>query len=153
MELIPNYPNYSISRDGKTVIGCKGEMRIQTNNCGYRTVQLTNNGKKHSFSIAKLLALTFIPNPENKRTIDHINRDRSDDRIENLRWATDHEQGFNKGRYSTNTSGVKNISIKKKGRKRYQYEKKYKGVIYKTNSYSMPEACFEQFCHSRMILL
>tara|TARA_R110000765_G_scaffold279461_3_gene377090 strand:- start:76 stop:537 length:462 start_codon:yes stop_codon:yes gene_type:complete len=153
MELIPNYPNYSISIDGKTVIGCKGEMRIQTNNCGYRVVQLTHNGKKHSFSIAKLLALTFIPNPENKRTIDHINRDRSDDRIENLRWATDQEQGFNKGTYSTNTSGVKNISIKKRGQKIYQYEKKYKGVIYKTTSYSMPEACFEQFCHSRMISL
>ena len=77
MKLIPNFPRYSISKDGLTIRGPHGNMKIQTNNCGYRTVQISNNQKKHSFTIARLMALTYIPNPDNKPTIDHINRDRS----------------------------------------------------------------------------
>lgn len=46
--------------------------------------------------VAKLVALAYIENPENKPTVDHINRIRSDDRVENLRWATYSEQGYNR---------------------------------------------------------
>jgi hypothetical protein len=42
--------------------------------------------------------MAFIPNPENKPTVDHINRIRTDNRIENLRWATFMEQTTNKGK-------------------------------------------------------
>jgi len=48
--------------------------------------------------VHRLVALTFLPNPENKETVDHINRDKLDNRVENLRWATQSEQNINSNR-------------------------------------------------------
>lgn len=55
---------------------------------GYRTVRIL--GK--DYKVHRLLAEAFIPNPENKPTVDHINRIRDDNRLCNLRWATQKEQ-------------------------------------------------------------
>ena len=58
---------------------------------GYRTLTLWKNGIRWCIKSARLVALTFIPNPENKRTINHINGIKTDDRLVNLEWATDSE--------------------------------------------------------------
>lgn len=61
---------------------------------GYITINLLKDGDKKitSYLIHNLIAKLFIPNPENKRTVDHINRDKADNRVINLRWATHKEQ-------------------------------------------------------------
>ena len=69
---------------------------------GYIKVEL--NGKtmyKH-----RIIALQFIPNddPEHKTQVDHINHDRSDNRIENLRWVTPSENSRNKTGAKNNVS-------------------------------------------------
>ena len=77
---------------------------IECNN-GYFQVGLVKLGKRKIFSVHRLVAEAFIPNPEGKPCIDHINTIRSDNRVENLRWVTYEENNNNpltKKKYSEN---------------------------------------------------
>ena len=62
--------------------------------------------------VHRLVAEAFLPNPEGKPTVDHINRNPADNRVCNLRWATRKEQTENTGWYT--------------GLTRVQYAKKWK---------------------------
>lgn len=62
---------------------------------GYCYVGLYKNGKEKKFKIHRLVAQAFIPNPENKPEIDHVNTVRDDNRVENLRWCTRKENFAN----------------------------------------------------------
>lgn len=59
---------------------------------GYRRVDLVVNGKQVHRLVHRLVAETFIPNPNKYQTVDHINMVRDDNRVDNLRWATMHMQ-------------------------------------------------------------
>lgn len=61
---------------------------------GYEMVSLSKDGKEYSFKVHRLVAEAFIPNPENKPCIDHINTIKTDNRVENLRWVT-HKENMN----------------------------------------------------------
>ena len=54
----------------------------------YYQISLNKNNNQKSFRLHRIVALSFIPNPLNKPLIDHINTNRMDNRIENLRWVT-----------------------------------------------------------------
>ena len=84
-----------------------GKERILKNiECkGYLTVCLTKNGKQKVLKVHRLVAEVFIPNPEGKPCIDHINTIKTDNRVENLRWVTHKENNNNpltKKKYSEN---------------------------------------------------
>lgn len=55
---------------------------------GYARVNLYKDGKGKDFRVCRLVATHFISNPENKQTVNHINGIKTDDRAENLEWAT-----------------------------------------------------------------
>jgi hypothetical protein len=59
---------------------------------GYLRVALFKDGKVKMFSVSRLVALTFLQPITDKPTVDHINRNRTDNRLENLRWASQTEQ-------------------------------------------------------------
>lgn len=62
---------------------------------GYLNVNLCKNSKTKMFKVHRLVANAFIPNPENKPFIDHINTIKDDNRAENLRWVTCKENSNN----------------------------------------------------------
>ena len=67
-------------------------LKSNLNTYGYPFVGLCKNGVTKRVSVHILTAKAFIPNPENKPTVDHINAIRTDGRVENLRWFTYKEQ-------------------------------------------------------------
>lgn len=73
----------------RTIRGKKMNTRI--NNDGYVSIALNKNGKTKTTFLHILLAKAFIPNPDNKPEINHINGIKTDNRLENLEWVTHSE--------------------------------------------------------------
>lgn len=90
---IEGFENYQISNMGRVKI-LKGEKeRISEGSPseGYRQVQLLEDGIKKMCRVHRLVALTFIPNSENKPIVNHINGIKHDNRAENLEWFNQSE--------------------------------------------------------------
>jgi hypothetical protein len=93
-KIIEEFPKYSISNTGK-IKNIKGELMTigkRKSNSGYLQVRLYHNGKYYYRYIHRLIAIAFLPNPNNYRTINHINGNKEDNRITNLEWASDEMQ-------------------------------------------------------------
>lgn len=69
-------------------------MKIKVND-GYEYVQITFKRKSKTFAVHQLVAKAFIPNPENKPYVDHIDTNTLNNRLDNLRWATPQENMSN----------------------------------------------------------
>ena len=109
---IPDYQDYFINRQGFVLSKRRKKDRILKPriNKGYYYVSFSINNKTKNFMIHRLLAKMFIPNPNNYLCVDHINRNRQDNRLENLRWCTKTENNQNMSIRKTNKSGYKHIS-------------------------------------------
>jgi len=83
---------------------------------GYKIISLWKNGIGKMFRIHRLVAAAFIPNPENKPCIDHIDGDRANNHIDNLRWS-------NRKQNSNNPITRKRVALSKMG----QLNPNYKG--------------------------
>lgn len=82
---------------GKTnIIEREHILTPSTDRKGYQVVILSNaGGKRKHCKVHRLVAETFLQNTERKPQVDHINRVRSDNRVENLRWVTNAENQLN----------------------------------------------------------
>lgn len=97
---IKGFENYSINEKGivKNNITNREKSAYINKKSGYLFVDLWADNTCTKKTIHRLVAEAFIPNPENKPTVDHINGIRTDNSVENLRWATYSEQN---SRFST----------------------------------------------------
>lgn len=77
---------YVISKNSKKLV--RGKI-LKPHICkfGYVLVSLYNENGVHNVYGHRIVASHFIPNPENKLYVDHINTIRNDNRVENLRWT------------------------------------------------------------------
>lgn len=69
-------------------------MKPSKTDKGYLRIDLHKNNTKTTFQVHRLVAMVFIPNPQNKPCIDHINGIKNDNRAENLRWCTNRENVY-----------------------------------------------------------
>ena len=117
MKTIVGFENYSIHKNGNVTNDKFGRILKVTdkNEGGYLRVTLSKNGKVKNMSIHRLLALHYLPNPNNLLCVDHINRNRLDNRLENLRWATHLDNCRNQGLQKNNKLGYKYIHERFRG--------------------------------------
>ena len=123
---IPGYPSYWISESG-VVINKEGEEKAWHGKV-YNQCSMYDPVTKKMFTESqhRLLALAFIPNPNNLPHVDHINGNKKDNRLENLRWVSRADNEKNKGITSRNTSGQKYI-MWDKGKERWKVSIIYEG--------------------------
>lgn len=97
---IVGYPDYQVSNLGNVrstwVKGKVKPIKIQVDGNGYYWVGIVGSLGRKKLKTSRLVALAFIPNPENLPTVDHIDRDKSNNKVENLRWASYKEQHDNR---------------------------------------------------------
>ena len=85
-----------VKRLGRKTVTSSGKVRYlketirkpQKDIKGYLNLRLSNNGTYKFCRIHRLVAEAFIPNPNNKPQVNHINEDRADNRVDNLEWVT-----------------------------------------------------------------
>lgn len=91
-KLITGFSNYSISEDGViTNIKTKTIKKPWLGKVGYYYIDLYSNNKSTKIAVHRLLAQAFIPNPDNKRTVNHIDGNKLNNKLDNLEWATQSE--------------------------------------------------------------
>lgn len=91
---IKDWPDYRISTRGR-VISLKGNipriLKQAIGNHGYPVVVLYNKGTKQMKLVHRLVAAAFIPNPENKPEINHIDGNKTNNNVSNLEWIASSE--------------------------------------------------------------
>lgn len=95
-QTIKNFPKYSISTCGrvKNIITNK-IIKHSINNTGYYLINLYNDIIHRSYTVHRLVALHFISNPNNYKVVDHRDRNKFNNNVENLRWVTYSQNGLN----------------------------------------------------------
>lgn len=84
--------NYRIEKDGRIYSLRRNKYLIpKLNHDGYLRIQIWDKGKCSFVAIHRLVAQEYIPNPENKPFVNHINGNKRDNRVENLEWCTQKE--------------------------------------------------------------
>ena len=152
-KIIPGFNNYSGNRNGQIKNNLTGKiLNYSSNGEGYIRVALKNQDKQTKFlRVHRLIAELFLENPDIAKytIVDHLDRNRSNNCVTNLRWATPSENQQNTTKRSDTISKYKGINFSKKENKwtariSIDGKRKYLGA------FNSEEEAFE--CRSRFIL-
>lgn len=85
-------------------------LKCNVNKKGYLYVVLTNGGYRKTYKIHRLVAEAFIPNPDNKPQVNHIDENKTNNMVENLEWVTAKENS----NHATRNSRMRTILTNRK---------------------------------------
>ena len=92
MIIIEEAPNYMVSTTGEVMSeNKKGLLKQNTDKNGYKVLTLHVNGERLYRKVHRLVAMAFIPNPNNLPIVHHIDGDPSNNDVSNLKWVTSKE--------------------------------------------------------------
>lgn len=93
-KFLKEYDNkYSVTSNGYVYSfkGRKKELIGKVSSSGYRTILISHNNKPNHLLVHRLVAICFIDNPDNKRTVNHKDGNKLNNNVYNLEWMTDSE--------------------------------------------------------------
>ena len=108
---IPGYEAYyGITQDGQVWSYRRGQfLTPKTDKNGYKEVCLSRDSRTKYYRIHRLVAMTFLPNPEGKGYVNHRNENKGDNRVCNLEWVTAKENS----NYGTRNARMADANCKK----------------------------------------
>lgn len=120
MKDIPGYEGYyAITEDGQIWSYYKRNfLALILDTKGYYVVNLLKEGERKRWRVHRLVALTYIPNPDNYPIVDHIDRNRKNNSVNNLRWTTIVINNNNKDKEAIRQSAYKNLILNQEVRQR-----------------------------------
>jgi hypothetical protein len=141
--VLKDYPSYSINQEGEILNNKRNKLlKPWINKGGYEQVTLRLDGKRYAPYIHKLVAETFFDPVEYKKIIDHINGDKLNNSVSNLRYCTQRENCMNSKKREGTSSKYKGVSYCKKNNK-YQSYITIDGVLVHLGFYTDEEAARE----------
>lgn len=87
---------YKVSSEGRICSWHGNILKPQKRRHGYLSVWLYKNGDRKQVSVHRLVAQTFIPNPDNLLEVNHLDEDKTNNKVSNLQWC-DHRYNTNYG--------------------------------------------------------
>ena len=113
---VKGYSGYFINKNGQVFSNRRGkltEMSYPKDKDGYIRICFSINSKRSYFRLHRLIAETFIPNPNNYKYVNHKNGIKDDNRVDNLEWCTSKEN-TNHAIYELKTSHIKPLIVTNK---------------------------------------
>ena len=101
---------YEVSDDGLIRNTETGRVLKQRDSNGYRTCYITRDGRTSCYMVHRVVAKAFVPMIEGKNVVDHINRDKTNNSVQNLRWTDTSQNNRNRSRFHSKTDGLHNIT-------------------------------------------
>ena len=146
---IKDYPNYQISNLGRVKslnynrTGREKIMKPRKDKDGYLKVDLYKEGKHKTIHIHRLVAQTFLPNPNNLLEINHIDENKTNNRVDNLEFCT-HQYNMN---YGTRTEKTQKpiLQFSKTG----EFIKKWYGVREVGRKLGFDSSCISKCCKGK----
>ena len=123
--IIKDFESYSVSNIGNIRNNKTGKI-LKLKNChGYKTVNIYGKFPR----VHRLVGIAFIPNIDNKPYIDHIDNDKTNNNVYNLRWVDCNQSVYNRQTPKSSSSGITGVSFyKNKNKWRAQIKHNYKYI-------------------------
>ena len=144
------------SREAKT-------LKTWESKNGYIQVGLHKNGKLHAKLVHRLVASTFIPNPQNKPQVNHIDGDKTNNKIDNLEWCTAKEnvqhaydtglhkllKGKNNPNYGNKLSEEAKKKISEANKGKHHTDEIFNCIIEGATKYNANAGCISECCKGK----
>jgi hypothetical protein len=153
LDFLENGENYSVSNIGNVRNDKTGLiMKHNIHKNGYHCIGLCQNSKVKCYLIHRIIAQAFLENPRNLKTVDHIDRDKDNNTLDNCRWASMSEQETNKSKRKNTSSKYIGVYWKKAREIWYAHiriegKNKYLGAFINEEdaAKAYDAACFSEF--------
>lgn len=143
---IPEYPKYECSEEGIIINKqTKKPLSQSVNQKGYIQHCVSVNGKRHIIFPHRIVAQLFIPNPENKPFVNHIDGNQQNNNYKNLEWCTNRENII----HAIYTLGIKCGGLNKRSVLCIETGKIYDSAVAAEKELGIPNSWINSICRGK----